>query len=141
MALTLLRIANPTPVRRWITFYSVGALGIGVQLGAMALLTVGWGLHYLAATALAVEAAILHNFAWHEKWTWADRAAGNPAGRWRRLVRFHLANGAISIAGNLVLMQVLVGSFDLNYIVANVIAIAVCSLANFAAGDHLVFRG
>jgi len=47
---------------RWLKFNAVGALGVGVQLGTLAALTNGVGLDYLAATALAVEAAVLHNF-------------------------------------------------------------------------------
>lgn len=140
MVFAALRNGSPKLLHRWIVFNSVGALGIGVQLGVITLLTAGCGMHYLPATALAVEAAILHNFTWHERWTWAERAGGNPADRWRRLARFHLSNGAISIGGNLALMQVLVGGFAMHYTVANVIAIGLCSLGNFAAGDRLVFR-
>ena len=59
--------------RRWLKFNFVGALGIGVQLAALATLTT-LGLRYLAATALAVETAVVHNFLWHERMTWRDRA-------------------------------------------------------------------
>ena len=57
---------------RWCKFSLVGAIGIVVQLGALALLTAA-GMHYLVATALAVETAVLHNFAWHQNFTWSDR--------------------------------------------------------------------
>ena len=33
------------------------------------------GVHYLVATAIGVEAAILTNFLWHDRWTWRDRPA------------------------------------------------------------------
>jgi|tagenome__1003787_1003787.scaffolds.fasta_scaffold9768467_1 putative flippase GtrA len=36
-------------------------------------------------------------------------------------------------------MKLLAGFFRLNYFVANVIAIAACSLLNFAIGDQFVF--
>ena len=55
--------------RRWLAFNGVGLLGVGVQLGLVALLTHAAGLHYLLATAIAVEAAVLHNFIWHQRWT------------------------------------------------------------------------
>jgi hypothetical protein len=50
---------------RWLKFSFVGAIGIGVQLGALSLFI---RLHfpYLLATALAVACAVLHNFIWHE---------------------------------------------------------------------------
>jgi putative flippase GtrA len=121
-------------------FYAVGAVGIGVQLAALAIFKSCLGLGYLTATALAVEAAILHNFFWHERWTWADRTHSLPAGRTGRLVRFHLTNGAVSILGNLALMQALVGRMHVPYLAANAIAIALCSVLNFLAADRLVFR-
>ena len=51
-------------------------------------------LHYLVATAIAVEAAVLHNFCWHQRWTWRDRRAASRTTAVRRLGRFHLLNGA-----------------------------------------------
>ena len=94
---------------RWLKFNAVGGMGVAVQLAALALLKSGLHLDYLPATAAAVELALLHNFVWHERWTWKDRGAGDRGGRAGRLVRFHLANGLVSIAVNLVLMRILVG--------------------------------
>ena len=121
-------------------FYAVGAVGVVVQLAALAFLTSGLHLDYLPATALAVEAAILHNFVWHERWTWADRTRSIAAGRAGRLIRFHLTNGALSILGNLAFMEVLVGRLHVPYLLANGIAIALCSVLNYLAADRLVFR-
>jgi putative flippase GtrA len=92
------------------------------------------------ATFLAVETAVLHNFAWHEHWTWAERTRLTTGGVIGRLVRFHLANGLISIAGNLILMWVFVSQLRLHYFLANLIAIGTCSIMNFFASDRLVFR-
>jgi putative flippase GtrA len=121
-------------------FYAVGAAGIGVQLAALAFFKRVLGVGYLPATALAVEAALLHNFFWHERWTWADRTRSLPAGRTGRLIRFHLTTGVLSILGNLAFMQVLVGRLHVPYVAANALAIALCSLLNFLAADRLVFR-
>jgi putative flippase GtrA len=129
-------------LQHWVKFNTVGAVGIGVQLGALALFAGTLGLDYLKATALAVEAAVLHNFVWHERWTWADRTGAGPRS-WRaalnRLLRFHLSTGAISIGGNLLLMRLLVGSLGLHFLAANLLTIAACSIANFLASDRLVF--
>jgi putative flippase GtrA len=124
-------------VIRWIKFYAVGAMGVAVQLAALALLKSVLHLDYLLATAAAVEVALLHNFVWHERWTWSDRGRGS---RGRRLARFHLATGLVSIVTNLALMRVLVGRMHWPYLAANVAAIAAGSLANFFLGDLLVFR-
>ena len=53
--------------------------------------------------------------------------------------RFNLTAGAISIAGNLAVMRVLVGLEQLNYLPANAIAIVLCSLVNFLVSDGWVF--
>lgn len=124
----------------WLRFNTVGLAGVAVQLIVLALLTRGWGLDYLTATFLAVEAAVLHNFAWHEKWTWADRPARGLSGRLGRLARFHLSNGLTSIAGNLALMSLLVGRLHLPVMTANVAAIVACSGANFLLSHLWVFR-
>jgi putative flippase GtrA len=124
-------------VIRWLKFNAVGGMGVAVQLAALALFKSGLHLHYLLATAAAVELALLHNFVWHERWTWKDRGAGGRAGR---LVRFHLANGLVSIAVNLVLMRILIGRLHWPYLAANVAAIAAGSVVNFFLGDLLVFR-
>jgi putative flippase GtrA len=125
---------------RWLRFNFVGALGIGVQLAALAVFKDLLDIQYLAATALAVELAVLHNFAWHCRFTWKDRPGGTRE-TLLRLVRFHLGNGVISIGGNLALMWLLAGHFGIHYLAANAIAIAVCSFGNFAAGEWFVFRG
>jgi putative flippase GtrA len=122
----------------WLKFNAVGVIGVGVQLVVLTLLKSGLGIHYLLATFLAVEATILHNFIWHERWTWIDRTAG-AAGILKRLVRFNLANGLVSLGGNLGLMWFFVSRLHLNYLFANLAAIALCSIVNFVVSDKLVF--
>jgi putative flippase GtrA len=126
--------------RHWLKFNAVGIVGIGVQLLVLAILTTGLKVNYLIATVLAVETAVLHNFVWHERWTWVERTRQTAGRRLGRLVRFHLTNGLISIGGNLFLMWVFVSQLHLHYFVANLIAIGSCSIVNFFASDRLVFR-
>jgi putative flippase GtrA len=123
---------------RWLVFNGVGIVGFGVQLGVLAVL-LHLRLHYLAATALAVEVTVLHNFAWHERWTWKDRPAGGAA-RGERLWRFHALNGAVSLAGNLILMRALVGGLGMAPVPANLVAVLACALLNYTASDRMVFR-
>ena len=118
---------------------AVGLLGSFVHLGLLLLLTNWLKTHYLVATAVAVEATVIHNFLWHEHWTWVDRARLAPGGRWIRLLRFNLATGCVSIAGNLVLMQLYAGILDIPTPLAALCSIASCWLVNFVATDRLVF--
>ena len=109
---------------RWLKFNAVGVIGIAVQLAVLRALTQELGFGYLATTALAVEAAVLHNFVWHEHWTWREHTRSfHP---WRsvlgRLARFHLANGVTSMLSNLA-------------------AIAATAVISFALSEWFVFSG
>ena len=124
--------------RRVAKFAFVGAVGIAVQIAMLEGLT-GIGCHYLPATGLAVETAVLHNFLWHERFTWRDRTPSRSVETCSRLLRFHLSNGVISVVGSLLLMRWLVGELGMGVIVANLLTIAACSLANFLVSDRWVF--
>jgi putative flippase GtrA len=127
---------SPSGLIRWLKFNAVGAIGIVVQLVVLALLKSVLGANYLLATTLAVEAAVLHNFFWHEKFTWSDRRAESS---WTRLVKFNLTTGGLSIAGNVVAMKLLVGFVGVNYLAANLVSIAACSIVNFFVADRAIF--
>ena len=94
------------------------------------------GIHYLAATAVAVEASVLNNFVWHRRWTWSDRPSSSAI---IQLLRFNATNGATSLIGNIVIMFMLVSLIKLNPLEANLITIGICSLVNFALADKIVF--
>jgi putative flippase GtrA len=118
-------------------FVAVGAVGFVIQLAALATLLAA-GCPYLPATAAAVEAALLHNFLWHERWTWADRTSGTR-GMVARLTRFNLTMGSTSIGGNVGFMALYVGVFGINPLAANVLAVASTAVANFLISDRCVF--
>lgn len=123
---------------RFLRFGSVGALGVGVQLATATALVHGADVHYAVAAPLAVGAAVVHNFLWHRRWTWAERRL--PETAWVDFWRFAGANGLVSVVGNLVVTAALVDGFGLPVVVANAVAIACCSLANFRFADLWVFR-
>ena len=132
---------------RFIRFNVVSALGIGVRLLVVAVLVSGLGINYLVATAISIEASILHNFFWHLHWTWG--ASGTRSGGRRsaatnhvffRCVAFHASNGLVSFLGAMVLMPLLVGALGIHYLAANVITVCFTGLLNFFLGDRLVFR-
>lgn len=127
-------------LQRWIKFHMVGLVGMGVQLTVLPLLKSGFGFDYLPATVLAVETAVLHNFAWHEKFTWRDRASVHYREVVKRLLRFNLTTGMVSIIGNVVIMRFLVGQEHFPYMMANVVAIGCCSILNFLCSEVIVFR-
>ncbi|MGB6623882.1 MAG: GtrA family protein, partial [Candidatus Acidiferrales bacterium] len=94
----------------------------------------------LMATALGVEAAVVHNFVWHEHLTWAERRALTRKRLFLRLLAFNATTGAVSIAGNLCIVWLLIGQMHLGLLAANLCAVGACSLVNFAINDRIVFR-
>ena len=127
-----------TPMRRFVVFNAVGALGIGVQLATVWALTELAGLSYIPATVFGVSLAIAHNFLWHLRWTWADRdLTGSRAAQ--AFVSFVAANGVVSYGGNVVVMIALVAGAGVPVLPANLLAIAACGLVTFWLGDTIVF--
>ena len=121
---------------RPVVFALVGALGFACQLAALHLLVVG-GLPVGVSTAAAVLAAVAHNFLWHRRWTWRDRAAA-PVSAYAQLLRFVGLNGLVSLAGNVVITAGLAAS-GMPVLAANGIAVVVCSVVNFVLADRMVF--
>jgi putative flippase GtrA len=54
---------------RWAKFNLVGAVGMAVQLAALARFSRWAPGHYLYASAAAIEITLLHNFVWHLRYT------------------------------------------------------------------------
>jgi dolichol-phosphate mannosyltransferase len=124
----------------FIRFNVVGVFGFALQSGALFVLThSAYPVGYLLATATAVELAVLNNFVWHQRWTWRDRPSTSTGETLRRLAKFNLTNGAVSITGNLVFMSILVGRLGLPITPANVASVAACSICNFFLADRIAF--
>ncbi len=125
----------------FIRFNVVGVFGFALQSGALFVLTRGaHPFGYLLATAAAVELAVLNNFVWHQRWTWRDRPSATTGETLRRLAKFNLTNGAVSITGNLVFMSILVGRLGLPIAGSNVASVLACSICNFFLADRIAFH-
>lgn len=124
---------------RFVRFNVVSAAGFVVQIATVGMLTRWTTVSAEAATAAGVAAAVAHNFLWHRRWTWVDRAPGLAAGV-RTFARFAAANGAVSLAGNVLIVAALAGAAGLQAVTANVVAVVLCGLLNYQIGDRLVFR-
>src|SRR5262245_51358502 len=123
---------------RPMAFLAVASGGFLIQTAVVALLTHGAAVSAEVATAIGVELAVLHNFLWHERWTWSDRF-DSARSRLRRFVTYQLATGAVSLAGNVVVVAAAVRAFDLDATMANVLAVVAMSVANFLIADRWVF--
>ena len=127
-------------VMRVLRFSVAGLIGFLVQVAALWLLVSFTTMHYVPATIVAVEMAILINFVWHDRWTWRDRPVSSERERWTRLARFNAMTGLTSIAGSVIVTAVLVELLSLSPIVANVISVMALGAVNFAGANTLVFR-
>ena len=119
-------------------FAAVGVLGWLVQLAALTIL-LRLGLHYAPATAAAVELTILHNFAWHERYTWRDRRAASGRAIARRLLRFNASTAVVSIVGNVFVTALAVQLLELPVLVATTLACTALSVVNYASASRWVF--
>ena len=120
-------------------FNLVGALGAALQVLLFYLFMKCWRMPEAAAAAIAVEIVVLHNFFWHERFTWRDRRPGGLRQRTIRLWRFHAANGLVSVVGNTALTYCLVQQLKSPALVSAVAAIALCAPVNFWIADRWVY--
>ena len=119
---------------RWLRFNVVGIAGFAIQMIALALLARRMPL--AIAVTLAVVAAATHNFVWHERVTWPGQPAAHRRQRW---MTFLGTTGLISIATN-VAVTTGVSALGVPVLVANALAVAIASTANFLVSDRLVFH-
>lgn len=89
----------------------------------------------MTSTVTGVVCALVHNFVWHRRWTWADRT--NRSGRVvRTFMRFVAANGTVSVVGTLLLLPALE---PVPVVAANVGAIGILGFVNFTLANRTVF--
>lgn len=98
----LFETLRPIFTARFLKFCVVGASGVLVNLGVLALLT-GLDVRSSFASAWAIEVSILSNFVINERWTFVDRGEGTV---WSRAVRFQL----VSLVGGAVQWLVFLAS-------------------------------
>jgi dolichol-phosphate mannosyltransferase len=121
----------------WLRFNLVGVLGFVVQAAVLWALVTLLRIPAALAVAAAVLAAVSHNFAWHERFTWP----GTPrAGRLKRWVGFNATTGALSIAANVALTGAIARATGLPVVAANLVAVVLLSVATFVVSDRVVFR-
>ena len=137
MAAELLRRLRDTSLPRVARFALVGTTGVGVNTGVLWLLKEGAGFPLAAASALAIEAALWNNFLLNDAWTFHKERQRRPW--WTRVLAFHVA-AAAAAALNLSLLLLLVAWPGLNYLVANLIAIAAAMSTNYGLNALWTWR-
>ena len=124
-------------LRRWGVFNAVASGGFVIQIAAIALLTRRFGWTPLAATAVGVELAALHNFFGHSRWTWRDVPVYGVRGLLFRYLKYQLAKTA-SLVLNVAVTVLLSRLLGFPVEAANVGAVVLCSLPNYFMLERFV---
>jgi dolichol-phosphate mannosyltransferase len=100
--------------------------GIFVNEGLLFLLTEKVGTYFLLSGIISIEMSIISNFIFNDLWTFQDRRSGYY---FLRMLRFNIAL-VFTVMLNLLLLASLT-FMGLNYLIANLIGIAVATLWGF----------
>jgi dolichol-phosphate mannosyltransferase len=95
--------------------------------------------HLLLAAAIATQGSTTFNFIGTEAWVFSGRQAGGVAGVLRRFLVYDAVNST-SLLIRLPLLQLLYGSFHINYLVANLITLVALTVIRFVIADSLIWR-
>jgi dolichol-phosphate mannosyltransferase len=122
--------------RRFAGFAAVGALGVVVNTGLLALLTRDVHVWYVIASILATQIAILSNFALTE-WLVFRGAHTDKSLPFRFTSYALVSNTSLLISGPLLLLLVSVLGMDV--LLANVLLLVLLSLGRFAISDSYIW--
>jgi putative flippase GtrA len=109
-----------------IRFCIVGASGYAVNLAVYALLLKAADAHYLLAATCSFLVAVTSNYTWNRLWTFRGQR-GHVAYQGLRF----LVVSTIALGANLLILHLLVTSFDLGKVLAQAIAIVLVTPWNF----------
>jgi dolichol-phosphate mannosyltransferase len=121
----------------FIKFLLVGASGVAVNLGFYVLFSRALQISLEVASPLAIEVSILSNFLLNSVFTFGKRSPVN--GLKKRFLRFHLVAGAAGLVNYSVLL-LLVKSFGLWDIAANLAGIACATLVNYFLNSRWTWK-
>lgn len=124
-----------TPRRQWVRFNVVGVCGFVVQIATLSMM-VRAGLPTAASIAIAVLAAVSHNFIWHERFTWPNQPREGRLGRW---MAYQASTGAVSVITNVGATPLVMTVTGLPVVAANAVAVVLMSGLNFVVSDRIIF--
>ncbi len=145
---------NPqSPLRQLMRFMAVGASGIIVNLGVLALLVNHTPLPIIVASAIAIEISILTNFLLHNRFTFQEvieAEEGSVASRVRRsqtsrdfvgkLITFNVTSLGTA-AMSLVIFALLHGLVGMYYLAAQFIGIISAFTLNYQISSRVIWKG
>jgi dolichol-phosphate mannosyltransferase len=119
-------LARPHNWLQLARFCAVGASGYVVNLVVYTLLLRAAGLHYLLAATGSFLVAVTNNYTWNRLWTFRGQR-GHIAYQGLRF----LVVSTIALAGNLMILYLLVQQLEVGKVLAQAIAIVLVTPLNF----------
>jgi len=122
---------------RIIRFSVVGASGVIVNMGFLALFKGIFHLPLWFAGLIAIEISILSNFALNDLWTWRDRRGRKF---FDRIWRYHVSVGITAYGFNYPILLLFTQVLSIPYLWANLIGIVIASAANFVLNHFWTYK-
>ena len=119
-------------------FALVGVSGIVVNTALLALLVELTQINYLLAAVLASQGSTAWNFLLTERLVFADRTQTPRHGKTQRLAMFFVLNNSANLL-RIPLLALLVSSFGIQYLAANVISLLAVFVARYLLADGLIW--
>ena len=137
----LMRLSWETgELRRFVRYCFVGATGVVVNMGVLALCTAA-GITYLQAGALAVATAMSTNFLLNDYWSFAD-VARRHRGIIPRLLRFLQFNlfcaGGAALA--LLTLWLCTDYLGFHYLLSNLLGITIATVWNYGTNANITWE-
>lgn len=123
-------------LQRFQKFLVVGALGFVTNQGFLFFLHDSAGLSVPAASPIAIFISMVVTFYLNEIWTWHDRGSGRIISRARTYIPINIGGLAI----NWGVLTYLHDSWDVHYLIANLIGAAVAAVWNFGLNNAITWR-
>ena len=117
-------------------FGFIGLTGVGINMVVFSAARFV-GCHYILASLLAFLVAVTSNFFWNVRWTFKGRATGTSL---RRKYILFVTISAINLGVNLLLLRLLVESWNMDQSLAQLISVAAVSVLNFTLNYIITFR-
>ena len=129
------------PLRRFLQFGLVGASGLVVDMGVLYLLFDLLDLGLTRSAVVAAELAIVNNFFWNDRWTFADRSRQQRRRRQtlKRFLKFNLICG-LGLLLKVGLLNLFFNGLGWNAYGANLLAIVLVTVWNFGLSLSLGWR-
>lgn len=124
--------ARRVRVARMLKFACVGCIGVGINTGALYIFSRWVGLPLAAASALAVELAVIGNYLMNARWTFGSRVTS-----FRRFAKFNLAS-LLGLGLNVMIVW-LVTRLGVYFLAANLLGITAGFASNYALSSIWVW--